>query len=103
MSTDCDVAIVGAGPAGLCLARALDGLGLKIMLLEAADRDRLVNPAEDGREIAFTHTYRRLLEKLGVWQRLGRAVISELMYGCINIGSCLEPMSILTRLQYKRS
>ncbi|TNF08173.1 MAG: FAD-dependent oxidoreductase, partial [Pseudomonadales bacterium] len=29
-----DIVIVGAGPAGLCLARALSGHGLSIMLLE---------------------------------------------------------------------
>ncbi|HLS06121.1 MAG TPA: 5-demethoxyubiquinol-8 5-hydroxylase UbiM [Wenzhouxiangella sp.] len=94
MSTDCDVAIVGAGPAGLCLARALDGLGLKIMLLEAADRDRLANPPEDGREIALTHTSRSLLEKLGVWQRIDRAEISDLLDAEIYDGDSLEPLRI---------
>ena len=29
-----DIVIVGAGPAGLCLARALSGHGLSIVLLE---------------------------------------------------------------------
>ena len=29
-----DVAIIGAGPAGLCLARALSGQGLAVVVLE---------------------------------------------------------------------
>ncbi|MDL2424678.1 FAD-dependent oxidoreductase, partial [Pseudomonas sp. BAgro211] len=29
-----DIAIVGAGPAGLCLARSLSGNGLSILLID---------------------------------------------------------------------
>src|SRR5690625_6372132 len=92
MSTDCDVAIVGAGPAGLCLARALDGLGLKIMLLEAADRDRLARPPEGGREIALKHASRSLLEMLGVWQHIDSAEISDLLDDEIYDGDTLETL-----------
>ncbi|MFG0420118.1 5-demethoxyubiquinol-8 5-hydroxylase UbiM [Pseudomonas sp. zjy_8] len=65
-----DIVIVGAGPAGLCLARALSGHGLSIMLLERQAEQALAAPAFDGREIALTHGSQALLERLGLWSRL---------------------------------
>src|SRR5690606_13412301 len=65
-----DVVIVGAGPAGLCLARALAPLGLGVALVERQPRAALAEPAFDGREIALTHGSMRLLRGLGIWQRL---------------------------------
>ncbi|MFI7865933.1 5-demethoxyubiquinol-8 5-hydroxylase UbiM [Ectopseudomonas khazarica] len=65
-----DIVIVGAGPAGLCLARALSGHGLSIMLLERQAEQALADPAFDGREIALTHGSQALLERLGLWSRL---------------------------------
>ena len=64
-----DVAIIGAGPAGLCLARALSGHGLSVVLLERQAEQELAAPAFDGREIALTHASQALLEKLGLWRR----------------------------------
>ena len=58
-----DVAIIGAGPAGLCLARALSGQGLSIVLLERQAETALADPAFDGREIALTHASQALLEQ----------------------------------------
>lgn len=89
-----DIAIVGGGPAGLCLARALDGLGLNIRLFERAERDSLANPPEDGREIALTHTSRRLLETLGLWSRLPAEDISELRDAAVFDGDSEQPMHI---------
>ena len=66
----CDIAIVGAGPAGLCFARALAGSGLKVVLVEQAAAERLADPPDDGREIALTHHSQRLMAKLGLWERL---------------------------------
>lgn len=65
-----DIVIVGAGPAGLCLARALSGQGLSIMLLERQAEQALADPAFDGREIALTHGSQALLDRLGLWSRL---------------------------------
>ena len=65
-----DVVIVGAGPVGLCLARALAPLGLRLALLERQPRAALADPAFDGREIALTHASMRLLRELGIWARL---------------------------------
>lgn len=65
-----DIVIVGAGPAGLCLASALSGQGLSIMLLERQAEQALADPAFDGREIALTHGSQALLDRLGLWSRL---------------------------------
>lgn len=64
------VLISGAGPAGLALACALHDRGLAVRVLEQADEAALAHPADDGREIALTHRSRRLLQGLGLWQRL---------------------------------
>ena len=65
-----DVIIIGAGPAGLCLAKALCDLELKVALVERQPRAAIAEPAFDGREIALTHASMRLLRDLGIWQHL---------------------------------
>jgi len=67
---DTDVIVIGAGPAGLCLARALDGTGLRVTVLEREDEASLRAPKFDGREIALTQRSVRLLRDLAIWQRL---------------------------------
>ena len=51
-----DIIIIGAGPAGLSFARSLSDTGLQIILLERQTESILVNPPEDGRDIALTHS-----------------------------------------------
>jgi ubiquinone biosynthesis UbiH/UbiF/VisC/COQ6 family hydroxylase len=75
---DADLIIVGAGPAGLCLARALQGSGLRVDLIEPQTPDHLRQPAFDGREIALTHRSAALLQRLGLWQHLGTEHIAPL-------------------------
>lgn len=70
--------IVGAGPAGLCLARALAELGLDIDVVERQPEGALAEPAFDGREIALTHGTIRILGRLGVWNRIPEAEIHPL-------------------------
>ena len=65
-----DLVIVGAGPAGLCFARALRDSGLRIALVERLDATALADPPYDGREIALTQRSARILQNLGVWARL---------------------------------
>jgi 2-polyprenyl-6-methoxyphenol hydroxylase-like FAD-dependent oxidoreductase len=49
-----DIIIVGAGPAGLALARSLRDAGFDILLIERQPYESLAAPAFDGREIALT-------------------------------------------------
>lgn len=64
------ILIIGAGPAGLAMARSLSGQGLDLQVFERASRASLAAPADDGREIALTHRSVRLLRELGHWERL---------------------------------
>lgn len=75
---DFDLIIIGAGPAGLCLAQALRGSGLHIGLVEQSSVATLQNPAFDGREIALTQHSAALLRQLGVWHHLGETHIAPL-------------------------
>ena len=64
------IVIVGGGPAGLSLVRALGGSGVEITLLERQSRAELADPAVDGREIALTQASIRTLRRMGVWARI---------------------------------
>ena len=72
----CDVAVIGAGPAGLSFARSLAGIGLNIILVEKLPAKVLVEklpakvlaaPPMDGRDIALTHLSVEILKELDVW------------------------------------
>lgn len=89
-----DVAIIGAGPAGLCLARALSGQGLSIVLLERQAETALADPAFDGREIALTHASQALLEHLGLWQRLPAEEVAVLRDAQVLNGPSLFALQI---------
>ncbi len=73
-----DVLVVGAGPAGLCLAQRLKPLGLKVALVEQASAESLAEPAFDGREIALTQHSVTLLKQLGMWALLPADAVSPL-------------------------
>lgn len=64
-ATNCDVAIIGAGPAGLSLACMLDAEGLRTVVVERQPRAALENPAYDGRDIALTHRSLDILDGIG--------------------------------------
>ncbi len=66
----CDIVIIGAGPAGLAMARGLADTGLKIALVERLDEAVLANPPEDGRDIALTHASERIMHDLGMWAHI---------------------------------
>ncbi|SAK47487.1 ubiquinone biosynthesis hydroxylase [Caballeronia glebae] len=82
-----DVVIVGAGPAGLCLANALSGAGLSIVLVEQQSHAALREPAFDGREIAMTQKSVAFLKTLGVWERIEPHARSQLAGARIFNGS----------------
>jgi len=78
-----DVIVIGAGPAGLCLARALDGSGLRVTVLEREDEAALRTPKFDGREIALTQRSVRLLRDLGIWPKLPPDECHPLCEACV--------------------
>lgn len=61
-----DLVIVGGGPVGASLAAALDGSGLKVLVLEA----RELAEAPDPRALALSEGTRLILDRLGVWAGL---------------------------------
>lgn len=75
-----DVTIIGAGPTGLCLAKALADAGMKVIVLERQRRESLADAAFDGREIALTHESRRLLQHWGMWDPIPAQEISDLKH-----------------------
>ncbi|UCJ15477.1 5-demethoxyubiquinol-8 5-hydroxylase UbiM [Pseudomonas sp. MM211] len=90
-----DVVIVGAGPAGLCLARSLSGNGLAIRLIERQTLDKLTNPSLDGREIALTHASQQTLQSLDMWRHLQADEISPLRDAQVLNGSSPYALRIL--------
>lgn len=89
-----DVAVVGGGPAGLCLAGALANVGLEVAVLERQSLLALAEPADDGREIALTKASRERLERLGVWSRIDPGAIHPLRAARVMDGRGARPMEI---------
>ena len=80
MSTDInfDIAIIGAGPAGMAFACMLADSGLRIAILEKQSLEQIAEPSVDGRDIAMTHQSLDILSRLGIWQRFGEENISPI-------------------------
>jgi 2-octaprenyl-6-methoxyphenol hydroxylase len=68
-----DIAIVGGGMVGASLAVSLQGLGLRVALIEAVPHDSGSQPSFDERTTALSNGSRRILETLGVWAALSGA------------------------------
>lgn len=90
-----DIVVVGAGPAGLCFARALADTGLSIMVIERQPLNALREPAFDGREIALTRRSMRILRTLGIWDRLSTTDVSPLRAARVLNGESLHGLSVL--------
>lgn len=73
-----DVLIIGGGPAGLSLARALAPSGLKITVIEKSPLATLKAPKPDGRDIALTHLSRQLMIDFDMWDKLPEAEINPI-------------------------
>lgn len=94
MQTNIDIAIIGAGPTGLCFAKALADTGLKITVIERQTEAALAEPAFDGREIALTHHSAQLMRQLGLWERIDPQAISALRDARVFNGSSLLSLNI---------
>jgi 2-octaprenyl-6-methoxyphenol hydroxylase len=65
-----DVIILGGGLVGLTLAIALDRHGLAATVIDPADPEKQVAPSYDGRATAISSSSWRMLEAIGVADRL---------------------------------
>jgi 2-octaprenyl-6-methoxyphenol hydroxylase len=81
-----DVAIIGAGPAGLILAVALARSGIPVAVIDRRDpMPRGIGASEegtsDGRVFALSAGSRRVLEGLGLWSELaaGAAPVNDIL------------------------
>lgn len=89
-----DVTIIGAGPAGLCLAHTLAQQGFAVVLVEKQSRGTLKNAAVDGRDIALTHFSRAMLESLGVWQHIPEGAVSTIHEAKVYDGASPRAMAL---------
>src|SRR3989337_2414867 len=87
-----DVIILGAGLVGLTLAVALDRHGLSSILIDPADPEKQLAPAHDGRATAVSSPSFRMLQAIGVAERLeGEGCPIE----AIRVADGLEPGGLL--------
>ncbi len=91
---DYDVAVIGAGPSGLCFAKMLSDIGLSVVIIEQSSLSALEIPAFDGREIALTHSSADIMQKLGLWNRIPTEAISPLRDAHVFNGPSLYAMKI---------
>jgi ubiquinone biosynthesis UbiH/UbiF/VisC/COQ6 family hydroxylase len=99
-----DIVIIGGGPAGLSFARSLSDTDLRVLLVERASQAALESPAIDGRDIAHTHLSMKILQQMGVLDRLPEGAVSPIREAnvingdssyCLNIDSQDEAVSAL--------
>ena len=79
-NTKFDIAIIGAGPAGIAFACGLGNLKIKVAIIDKFPKKIIANPKRDGREIALTHNSVKILKKLNVWNSIpkqSKSVIKE--------------------------
>ena len=93
-STTTDILIVGAGPAGLCLARALSGHRLHIAIIDQQSLDCVKAPSFDGRDIALTPASVRILKHLKIWERVAANECVPLRHARVCNGSSRNSLRI---------
>lgn len=73
-----DIAIIGAGPAGLSFATTVAPSSKSIAIIDKAPEGAIAQPSYDGREIALTHPSRDIMRELGMWAHLPESEIYPL-------------------------
>ena len=91
-----DVIILGGGLVGLTLAIALDRHGLSTVVIDPGDPAKQVAPSYDGRATAVSSSSWRMLEAIGVAERLA-AVTRPIR--AIRVSDGLKPGGILFEAQ----
>lgn len=87
-----DVIILGGGLVGLTLAIALERHGLTSLVIDPADPEKQVAPSYDGRATAVSSSSWRMLEAIGVAERIAGHTCS---IGAIRVSDGLKPGGIL--------
>jgi len=70
MQADYDIAICGAGPAGMALAALLARRGVPARRIVLIDAKTIEQAGADPRTLALSHGSRQILEELGAWALL---------------------------------
>jgi 2-octaprenyl-6-methoxyphenol hydroxylase len=65
-----DIAVVGGGMVGLCLALGLAGAGVRVAVIERATLSDMADAGFDGRGSAIAAGSQRILAGLGLWDSL---------------------------------
>lgn len=91
---EADIVIVGAGPVGLCLARALSGVGLRLVVVEQQGLADISEPRFDGREIALTQKSAGLMRQLGLWNLIEPQARSPLRSARVFNGASPDALEI---------
>ena len=89
-----DLAIIGAGPAGLSMVRALAGSGLRIALVEQQSAAALADPPFDGREIALSLRTLQTLRESGVFDHIPEDQVFPLEHAVVLNGNETHPMRV---------
>jgi len=89
-----DLAIIGAGPAGLSMVRALADSGLRIALVEQQSAAALADPPFDGREIALSLRTLRTLRESGVFDHIPADQVFPLEHAIVLNGEDKHPMRV---------
>ncbi len=87
MPSPYDVAIIGAGPAGLAAAILAAEEGLRVAIVDKEPEPVLAAPLADGRDIALTHRSKATLERLQVWQRIAANEVAPIRRAAVRNGA----------------
>jgi len=74
VTLSCDVAICGAGPAGMALAALLAKRGIPAHRIALIDAKTLAQASTDPRSLALSWGSRQILEDIGAWPVAGTAI-----------------------------
>jgi len=74
VNLSCDVAICGAGPAGMALAALLAKRGIPAHRIALIDAKTLAQSSADPRSLALSWGSRQILEDIGAWPVAGTAI-----------------------------
>lgn len=88
-----DVAIIGAGPAGLACACLASAAGLRVALIEKQPEEVLAAPPPDGRDIALTHRSVQCLQEICTWKAIPADEISPINRARVRNGASARLLS----------